>query len=69
MRKKILKYLLFVVLVVLLWEGWEYLFQTFITHQGYTFSYLHMSTPLAVGIVGGYFVILRNNDSGGTKTK
>ena len=53
---------LFVVLVAIFWNVLEFLYGTFITHNGYTFSVgTGMMLPLGLSLVLGYLLFLRRD--------
>ena len=53
---------LFVAVVVIFWNILEFLYGTFITHNGYTFSMgTGVMLPLGLSLVVGYLLILRRD--------
>lgn len=62
MGRRIFLFILFVVLCLVVWFGFDFLVETVIFHRAYTFSLMKLSTALAVGVVVGYFSFLRNNN-------
>lgn len=68
-KNKVVLFILFVILCVGFWMLFEYLVQTFITRHGFQPSLVDLSTPLAVGVVVGYFSFLRKDKPDKSKDK